>query len=86
LIGLFGALDQHFVTEGFRHAPASVIAPLEYTAFIWGVGVDWFFWSAWPSAHVWTGAALIVACGLYLIWRERVQELEPAGTAASYAL
>lgn len=82
LIGLFGALGQHFVTEAFRHAPASVIAPFEYTALIWGVGIDWVFWSTWPSARVWMGASLIVACGLYLIWRERVQKVEPASTAA----
>lgn len=31
---------------------------------------------------VWTGASLIVACGLYLIWRERVQQVETAATAA----
>lgn len=82
LLGLFGALGQHFVTEAFRHAPASVIAPFEYTALIWAVAIDWVFWSAWPSSRIWFGAALIIACGLYLIWRERVQQQEPAATAA----
>lgn len=37
----------------------------------------------WLSARVWLAASLIVACGLYLIWRERVQQVEPAATAAS---
>lgn len=82
VMGLFGAIAQHFITEAYRHAPASVLAPFEYTALLWAVILDWIFWSAWPSSRIWLGASLIIACGLYLIWRERVQQREPAGTAA----
>jgi drug/metabolite transporter (DMT)-like permease len=71
LLGAFGAMGQHFITEAFRSAPASVIAPFEYTAMLWAVGIDWVFWAAFPSARILSGAMLIVACGLYLIWRER---------------
>ncbi len=48
LLGLFGALGQHFITEAFRNAPASVIAPFEYTAMLWAVAIDWLFWSTCP--------------------------------------
>lgn len=73
LLGLFGALGQHFITEAFRDAPASVIAPFEYTAILWAVAIDWVFWDTWPASRLWLGAALVIACGLYLIWRERQQ-------------
>jgi drug/metabolite transporter (DMT)-like permease len=76
LLGVFGALGQHFITEAFRNAPASVIAPFEYTAMLWAVGIDWIFWSAWPANRIWYGSSLIIACGLYLIWRERQQRRE----------
>ncbi|MGH8174401.1 MAG: DMT family transporter, partial [Rhodanobacteraceae bacterium] len=36
VLGLTGAIGQYGVTEAFRRAPASLIAPLEYTALIWG--------------------------------------------------
>lgn len=70
LLGLFGALGQHFITEAFRHAPASVIAPLEYTAMVWAVAIDVVFWQTLPNQRVWLGSGLVIACGLYLLWRE----------------
>lgn len=83
LLGVFGALGQQFITEAFRNAPASVIAPFEYTAMLWAVGIDWVFWNTWPANRIWLGAALVIACGLYLIWRERQQshEIAAAGVA-----
>lgn len=78
LLGLLGAFGQHFITDAFRFAPASVVAPFEYTAMLWAVGLDWIFWSALPSSRVWTGGALVIASGLYLIWRERVLHIELA--------
>jgi drug/metabolite transporter (DMT)-like permease len=83
LLGVFGALGQQFITEAFRNAPASVIAPFEYTAMLWAVAIDWVFWSTWPDSRIWLGATLVIACGLYLIWRERQlhRELATAGVA-----
>ncbi len=83
LLGIFGALGQQFITEAFRNAPASVIAPFEYTAMLWAVAIDWIFWGAWPASRIWLGAALVIACGLYLIWRERQErhEVVAAGVA-----
>jgi drug/metabolite transporter (DMT)-like permease len=83
LLGVCGALGQHFITEAFRHAPASVIAPFEYTAMLWAVAIDWVFWQTWPARRIWFGAALVIACGLYLIWRERQQRHEVAATAGA---
>ncbi len=83
LLGVFGALGQHFITEAFRNAPASVIAPFEYTAMLWAVAIDWVFWDAWPASRIWAGAALVIACGLYLIWRERQQNHEVAAAGVA---
>lgn len=78
-LGIFGALGQYFFTEAFRHAQAGVIAPLEYTALIWGVLFDWLLWLTVPSARMLTGAAIIVASGLYVIYRERVTSARALG-------
>jgi len=71
-IGLAGAFGQYAITEAFRMGEASAIAPLEYTALVWGVLFDLTFWGVLPDAITWLGAAIIVASGLYLIRRERV--------------
>ena len=71
-VGLGGALGQYAITEAFRLGEASLIAPLEYTALVWGVGLDLALWGVLPDAITWLGAGIIVASGLYLLRRERV--------------
>ncbi|TXH67370.1 MAG: DMT family transporter [Lysobacteraceae bacterium] len=71
-VGLAGALGQYTVTEAFRHGEASSIAPLEYTALVWGVALDYGLWGVLPDTVTWAGAAIIVGSGIYLIHRERV--------------
>ena len=73
IMGLSGALGQHFLTEAFRLAAPSVVAPLEYTALAWGMLFDWLLWLTVPSARMLIGAGIIVASGLYVIHRERLQ-------------
>jgi drug/metabolite transporter (DMT)-like permease len=70
-VGFLGWLAQHFVTDAFRHAPASRIAPFEYTALLWAIGIDWLVWKHAPGTHMLAGAAVIIASGLYLIDVER---------------
>jgi len=69
--GGFGAAGQHYITEAFRHAPAAVVAPVEYTALLWGIGIDWIAWSLWPNRTVLGGASLVIAAGIYVAWREQ---------------
>jgi drug/metabolite transporter (DMT)-like permease len=72
-IGLCGAVAQFLITEAFRRAPASVVAPLEYTALIWGVILDFVIWSVLPSAITVAGGLVVIGAGLYLIRREARQ-------------
>ena len=71
-VGLAGALGQYAITEAFRTGEASLLAPLEYTALVWGVLLDVTLWGVLPDSITWLGAAIIVASGLYLLRRERV--------------
>ena len=69
-IGVIGAGGQHFITEAFRHAPASVVVPFEYTALLWGVALDLAVWGVLPGPVTLAGGAVVVGAGLYLIRRE----------------
>jgi len=71
-VGVSGAIGQYLITEAFRLGEASLIAPLEYTALLWGVLLDVTLWGVLPDAVTWVGAAIIVASGLYLLRRERI--------------
>jgi drug/metabolite transporter (DMT)-like permease len=70
-MGVFGALGQYALTDAFQRADASRVAPLEYTALIWGIALDYALWHTLPDTVTLSGAAVIIAAGLYLIRRER---------------
>jgi drug/metabolite transporter (DMT)-like permease len=71
-LAVTGSIGQWAITEAFKHAEASLIAPLEYTALAWGVALDWIVWHTLPGARTFLGAAVIIASGIYLIRREHV--------------
>lgn len=73
-LGLFGAIGQHLLTEAFRSAPPSVVAPFEYTALLWGILIDWTAWSVLPATRVYVGGGIVIASGMYLILHERSQQ------------
>jgi S-adenosylmethionine uptake transporter len=69
-LGLFGGLGQWFLYEGFRYAPASAVAPVEYTGLVWAFLYGFAIWGEVPAARVVGGAALIVAASVLLILYE----------------
>ncbi len=71
-VGIAGSLAQVALTEAFRRGEASLIAPLEYTALVWGVLLDAVLWHVLPDGITWLGAAIIVVSGIYLLRRERI--------------
>jgi drug/metabolite transporter (DMT)-like permease len=71
VVGVLGAAGQHFITEAFSLAPATVVAPFEYTALLWGVGLDLALWGVLPDPAILGGASVVIASGLYLLHRER---------------
>ena len=68
-----GFCAQLAITEAFRHGQASAVAPFEYTALAWGLGVDWLLWHTLPDGYTLLGGAIVVASGLCVVRHERVQ-------------
>ena len=71
-IGITGFFGQVAITAAFQKAEASVVAPFEYSALAWGMGLDWLLWHTLPDSIAMVGAMVIVASGLYLIRKEKV--------------
>ena len=76
-LAVTGFLGQLAITEAFRHGQASVVAPFEYTALAWGMGLDWVLWQAVPGGATLLGGAIIIGSGLYLVRQERTQPVLP---------
>jgi drug/metabolite transporter (DMT)-like permease len=77
-VAFTGAIGQWGVTVAFKHAPAASVAPLEYTGLAWVIVIDIMVWSALPSVRTLLGAALIIACGIYLLRFEARRAAQPA--------
>lgn len=80
--GITGAVGQQCITRAFMLAPASVIAPFEYTALVWGALFDWLFWSTHPGGATLAGAALIVGSGVYVMLAGGPAASDPAGATS----
>ena len=55
----------------YRAAPASTLAPLQYLEIVSATILGWWVFGHLPDAVKWLGIAIIIASGLYVIWRER---------------
>jgi drug/metabolite transporter (DMT)-like permease len=65
------ALFAHYLfAAAFARADVSALAPFEYTALLWATGIGYLVWQDIPNREVWIGAAIIMACGLYVVHRE----------------
>ncbi|MFD2261509.1 DMT family transporter [Lacibacterium aquatile] len=58
--GILGGIAQIMMTEAFARAPASTLAPFEYTSMMWALMADIIIFSVWPGPQTLLGSALIV--------------------------
>lgn len=71
LAGLAGGVGQILLTNSYRHADASVIAPFEYSSMLLAIVIGMFLFDEVPTPTVLAGASIVVLAGLLIIWRER---------------
>jgi drug/metabolite transporter (DMT)-like permease len=75
-IGLLGGVAQVFLTKSYHHADASVIAPFEYSQLLFAVILGFWVFGDVPGWTTLVGATIVIASGLFVIWREHVLGLE----------
>lgn len=75
-LGVLGGLAHIFLTESYRHASASVIAPFDYTSLLWALLLGYWMFGELPQPLVYAGAAIVAGAGLFVIFRERQLELQ----------
>ncbi|MDQ0317145.1 DMT family transporter [Amorphus orientalis] len=82
-IGLLGGIGQILLTQAYRFAEASTVAPFEYTTMIWMVLLGYFLFGEVPQPFVIGGTVIVIGAGLYVIYRERKLGLERRERAAA---
>lgn len=71
MIGVLGSTGHYFLIAGHKLAPASVLSPFVYTQLIWVIIFGYLVFGQVPNSWTIVGAAIVIASGLYLLYRER---------------
>ena len=74
--GLIGGVAQIMITSSYRFGTASMLAPFDYSSMIFATIIGWVVFSEIPTPTILVGAALVIAGGILIIWRERQLGLE----------
>ena len=77
-IGLLGGTGQILMTTAYRHAGAATIASFEYVSMIWGLTFGYLVFGEVPTAAIIVGGAIVIAAGIFIIFRERQLGLRTA--------
>jgi drug/metabolite transporter (DMT)-like permease len=69
--GLLGGVGQILMTSSHRYAAAATIASFEYVSMLWGLAFGFLFFAEVPGPSVVMGGAIVMAAGIFIIFRER---------------
>jgi len=72
--GLLAGSAQYCLTEAFRIAPPSVVAPFEYMSLLWAMLLGFLVWGDVPTMLVLVGAAVVIVSGIYVFHDEKVTQ------------
>lgn len=69
--GFCGGIGQILMTQAYRYAEASTMAPFEYTSMLLAIGVGFLAFSELPTLHTLVGGAIVIGAGIFIVWREQ---------------
>ncbi|MBN7804644.1 DMT family transporter [Agrobacterium rosae] len=68
--GIAGGIAQIFLTESYRHAEVSTIAPFEYSSILFGITVSYVLFGDIPTMTMLIGTGIVISAGIFIIFRE----------------
>lgn len=72
-LGVLSGLVGYVMSQAYRLAAASTVAPFEYLLMVYALFWGWAVFDEWPGSTVFVGAAVIIGSGLFIVWRERAK-------------
>lgn len=83
-VGVFGGIGQLLLTQSYRFADASTIAPFDYVNMVWAILFGYLIFSEVPTPEVLIGSAIVIAAGIFVIYRERQLGYDRTRPARAY--
>jgi drug/metabolite transporter (DMT)-like permease len=77
-MGASGGLGHYLFTLAYRHAPASMLAPMTYLQLLWAGLLGWIIFGTIPDSMSLTGMAIVAASGLIIAFKSRFTKAIPA--------
>lgn len=78
VIGVLNGIGQYWWTRALSLAPAGAVGPFYYFALVWAIILGYLFWGDIPTLSLLAGSGIVVASGLFLLWRESGKRPLPA--------
>jgi drug/metabolite transporter (DMT)-like permease len=69
--GVIGSFGHYLLIAAHRLAPAAVLSPFIYTEIVLVIALGFLVFGDLPNRYTLTGAAIVIASGLYILHRER---------------
>jgi len=82
VVGAMGGFGHWLLIVAHRLAPATVLAPFIYSQLVWMVLLGWLVFGQLPDRWTFIGGTIVVASGLYLLYRERVRRVPEESASA----
>lgn len=73
-VGVMGSAGHILLVRAYESAPASALQPFNYGLPLWAVIIGWIVFDHLPDAWTFAGGGLVIAGGLYALWRERLRK------------
>ncbi len=71
--GIGNGIAQIWWTRSLSLAPPSAVVPFNYLSLVWAMILGYLVWGDVPGLDLLLGAAIVVASGLYILWRETLR-------------
>ncbi|EAU43021.1 hypothetical protein FP2506_09266 [Fulvimarina pelagi HTCC2506] len=76
LAGILGGVGQLLLTAAYRYADTSTVAPFEYSSLILAIAIGALVFGEAINVSTLVGGAIVIAAGIFIIWRESRLGLE----------
>jgi drug/metabolite transporter (DMT)-like permease len=84
LMAAIATFGHFLIVKAYDHAEASLLAPLAYAEMIMAVAAGWYFFGDFPDRWTFVGVGILIACAIYISYRERVRKL-PASVSGEHS-
>lgn len=81
-LGIVAGSAHMLITRSLKLAPASLLAPLQYSLLIWAIVLGFVFFGDVPDTQIILGSAIIVLAGLFIFHRKNLVDTVPRDDVA----